>query len=1027
MTQRDPRDPAVTADTALATRSKEPSDAIPLATWKQLLEAPPLDPTNPAAPAPPSVNGASDHDPVATGDRVRRFLDQLADPHFRLNLPGFTTPSQHLQDTQLDPAQQWTVLRALASPDLFLLAGPPGTGKTRVCLEVIRQCLAQGEKVLYLAGYPSSLDQVLSALTQEPAVFQLRCLGRDEPVEQLSAASQRFIWPVLNAELPGRLEASIDAQIVELMREHQCLHQFDALMQQGLEVIATQRNAANDLQDIAADRKEVETRLTARLAEVLTCEATEPLHPHDQKLRIAQDHSSAEQDRLNRSRREAEVKQAEWQRQAAELTCKLEELRSTQQRRREAGLFSGEFWKRLVAGDGAASVTELETQLAQLETQIVSLDEELQRRSAEQTLAAQTWTAAQDAWAQTEQQHQLETIQRKEDRCQSIQAQAQQDWQLLSRQLESLGFTQLPEVLDPRALTRLETQRSERQCRLQEQRSQLEACRQRVHAQPKAVCERYRQHINLVVGSISSPLSDPYFGDATVRDRGFDLLIVDDARELTDSEFMQAARLARRWLLIADETLETLDEMLLEVPTAGSNPGRESGRSRGPSRGSRGTPRTRTRVNATIMARLWQSLHLDYWGHEPDGRLCCRLHRLLPEQRGALETESVADHPEIELRIFTSEGGDPLLAEVVFPGSMPLAEAKAFLFRELGELTIAAPAMSTHWQVVNTGLMYELYPCDHRNVNRIELEPGVWEWVHGPERNRRLTSHTCRLEFDLAQGWDRARAEAWLEEQAGNWKRRRASRLTTLYQQAPGLVRLCRELIERPDWSYPEGRSPGPSSSVFEFVPVPPQQGRRGEIVIPRVGAGLECDLRHGPSRDQLPDELKRLLPRQGYVNLEEAKILLDQLEALLAAGAKGIGVTATFSTQVQVLRHSLKARPSLAAQAERFTLLPPMELLGRPVEILLMGLTRSHPAHAVPHAEKPTLPFQLMCQARRRLILVGDPGGLNRRSTWQGSLDFFDERQALLERTWIQGLIQQLRGQHSSPRSDQRRHNRRR
>src|SRR5262245_57645554 len=78
---------------------------------------------------------------------------------------------------------------------------------------------------------------------------------------------------------------------------------------------------------------------------------------------------------------------------------------------------------------------------------------------------------------------------------------------------------------------------------------------------------------------------------------------------------------------------------------------------------------------------VWEQLHADpqrlpYSWHQQDGHWCCRLRSLTREQRKHIECERVADCPEIELRILAQPRTQPLLAEVVFPPSMSIAQAK---------------------------------------------------------------------------------------------------------------------------------------------------------------------------------------------------------------------------------------------------------------------------------------------------------------------------------------------------------------
>jgi predicted DNA helicase len=67
-------------------------------------------------------------------------------------------------DDRLDDSQRRAVRRALAAPDLFLVHGPPGTGKTTTLVEVIRQHVARGRSVLATADSNVAVDNVVEML-----------------------------------------------------------------------------------------------------------------------------------------------------------------------------------------------------------------------------------------------------------------------------------------------------------------------------------------------------------------------------------------------------------------------------------------------------------------------------------------------------------------------------------------------------------------------------------------------------------------------------------------------------------------------------------------------------------------------------------------------------------------------------------------------------------------------------------------------------------------------------------------------
>ncbi len=91
-------------------------------------------------------------------------------------------------DPQLDALQREAVRRALNTPDLCLLQGLPGTGKSRVVTEVIAQAGRRGWRVLLLAATAPAVDVVLERLAGCADVLPIRLRTTPAEAESLSPA-----------------------------------------------------------------------------------------------------------------------------------------------------------------------------------------------------------------------------------------------------------------------------------------------------------------------------------------------------------------------------------------------------------------------------------------------------------------------------------------------------------------------------------------------------------------------------------------------------------------------------------------------------------------------------------------------------------------------------------------------------------------------------------------------------------------------------------------------------------------------
>jgi len=80
----------------------------------------------------------------------------------RFDVPRLVQPF----DVGLNDSQLEAVAFVLAAPDLAIVHGPPGTGKTRTVAEIIRQAAARGQKVLACAPSNLAVDNLLERLVR---------------------------------------------------------------------------------------------------------------------------------------------------------------------------------------------------------------------------------------------------------------------------------------------------------------------------------------------------------------------------------------------------------------------------------------------------------------------------------------------------------------------------------------------------------------------------------------------------------------------------------------------------------------------------------------------------------------------------------------------------------------------------------------------------------------------------------------------------------------------------------------------
>lgn len=110
-------------------------------------------------------------------------------------------------DTTLNNSQKDAVRFALASREIALIHGPPGTGKTYTLIELIRQLLARGKRVLVCGPSNISVDNIVERL----APYKIPIVRLGHPA--------RLLPSVLNHSLDVLTQTSDAAELVRDIRK----------------------------------------------------------------------------------------------------------------------------------------------------------------------------------------------------------------------------------------------------------------------------------------------------------------------------------------------------------------------------------------------------------------------------------------------------------------------------------------------------------------------------------------------------------------------------------------------------------------------------------------------------------------------------------------------------------------------------------------------------------------------------------------------------------------------------------------
>lgn len=117
----------------------------------------------------------------------------------------------------LNADQQIAVRHGVLAEDVALIHGPPGTGKTRVLVEVIQQCAARGERVLAMASSNAAVDHLALSLLAADATLPLARLGH--PARAHPALEQHTLAALTEEHEHKKIARGLIEQAFTLLRQ----------------------------------------------------------------------------------------------------------------------------------------------------------------------------------------------------------------------------------------------------------------------------------------------------------------------------------------------------------------------------------------------------------------------------------------------------------------------------------------------------------------------------------------------------------------------------------------------------------------------------------------------------------------------------------------------------------------------------------------------------------------------------------------------------------------------------------------
>jgi hypothetical protein len=909
------------------------------------------------------ANGAKPAESAAPDGTLVHTLSRLASGKSE-TLPNFALQTVTFFDAELDEPQQQAVKRAISTPDLFLLQGLPGTGKSRVLAEIILQAVVRGWRVLFLGSHAVSVDIVLQKLVGRQEVFPIRYLEATEKPGLLPAWLRGVILEEQQKAFQERILTGARDNREQVESRCQRRHAEEPIWAE-LRVCLDRTNALErrlgDLQgrtlqlpsfvESEAQGRDAETLFAAQMAE----------------RRLSQELTLQKLDATIQSH---VATLAAVEQEIAELSGRITALEPGYRAKKDKRFWTWAFWQHLLNGQILQEMETLQTQLAGARTRQQALAPEVTGLQKCRQQRQYQFDAEQTALVQDETRTRQQVLTQEMQALEQERSQLSERWNILSRQLAV-----------PPAEPTLTAFESAKQSWQQHRQHDEETCLFAkkwsgfVEEASPQLTARLPMLANVLAGTWAGWRTESRFQEAA--NASFDLLLIEDADTLTESDLLRAARQVQRCVLVGQFLTE-------------STPAPKSAEK--PSRSFAALPL----ASALCWPRLWQSLSGDaglwpYTWFREQGRLVCQRFPLSKEDRQDLHCEGLADAAEIELRILHHPKATPCLAQLVFPPHWTFQEAFAFIISETQEIPLQPLSRSSWWREDVQRWSWFVSPSSAHIHTWLDLEPGVRLGTINNEHGD--AARLARIEFDKALGWDQPKAEAWLARYRPAHDHGRTFFLQTPYRFATPLASKIVTFICADEWFASSLPSSLASPTMFEFCAIPSCDHHDW----PKDGAGFELDLSASRHVDRLPAELRQGLPTRGYVNYLEAQALVRRLESLVREGDSGIGsstriaVLALYESQVILLRRMIADSEILRSRSFSLEVSLPSQMHQRECDVVLLSLTRSHIHRCGAFgADARELPLA-MTRARTRLIVFGDVGMLCKRIHWHGPLDHLD------------------------------------
>src|SRR5262249_33077349 len=237
------------------------------------------------------------------------------------------------------------------------------------------------------------------------------------------------------------------------------------------------------------------------------------------------------------------------------LKEQIEAIRPLAEAKQKGRWWSPTWWKATFRGDVLGKLAALETQEDTVKQALATLKQEMQALAHQGREAESKYQADRGRLLETEVALRQAVLTEQETALRQEQEVISAKWNGFRQELGEV--CPCPDTVSVVAVTTATEGWRKLKSQAEEGRVFARQWADYLEVSAKTLPTRLPRCFNVVAAVTTALAADEHFGDAVPNAPPFDLLVLEEAEQITESEFLRLARRARRWVLVGEPEWET--------------------------------------------------------------------------------------------------------------------------------------------------------------------------------------------------------------------------------------------------------------------------------------------------------------------------------------------------------------------------------------------------------------------------------------------------------------------------------------